>query len=400
MRLNLIIIVSVWGIGSIAAAAELPVVKLTGDDTVIKTSCRIEIPAGAVIQDKNNDGVIQVGASDITIEFAEGSVLRGTPKDGRPDEYKGYGIRLNGHKKVTIRNARISGYWCGLWASKADGLMLEGIDASDNRRAYLKSTPAAEDGGDWLFPHNNEDYGWLKEYGSAIYIDQSDAITVRECKVWHGQNALCIDRVTNSKIYDNDFSFNSGWGIAMWRSEKNVISRNAMDFCVRGYSHGVYNRGQDSAGILMFEQNNENVIAENSATHGGDCFFGFAGREAIAEAGEHPVEWYKRRGNSDNLLIGNDLLVRAGARHRDDVFVRQPVHRQPHGRQRDLRHLGRIFLRDLHRRQHLREQRRDGVWPGARRRQHRARAGEPDHETSSSATSAACTSGAVRTRTS
>ena len=88
---------------------------------------------------------------------------------------------------------------------------------------------------------------------------------------------------------DNDFSFNSGWGIALWRCARNVISRNAVDFCVRGYSHGVYNRGQDSAGIFVFEQNNENVFAENSATHGGDCFFGFAGREALGQTGRHPV---------------------------------------------------------------------------------------------------------------
>ena len=118
---------------------------------------------------------------------------------------------------------------------------------------------------------------------------------------------LCLDRVTASKVYDNDFSFNSGWGIALWRCARNVISRNAVDFCVRGYSHGVYNRGQDSAGIFVFEQNNENVFAENSVTHGGDGFFGFAGREALGEIGEHPVEWYKRRGNTDNLLIGNDF---------------------------------------------------------------------------------------------
>ena len=90
-----------------------------------------------------------------------------------------------------------------------------------------------------------------------------------------------------------------------------MISRNAVDFCVRGYSHGVYNRGQDSAGIFVFEQNNQNVFAENSVTHGGDGFFGFAGREALGELKEHPVDWYKRRGNSDNVLIGNDFSYAA-----------------------------------------------------------------------------------------
>jgi hypothetical protein len=61
----------------------------------------------------------------------------------------------------------------------------------------------------------------------------------------------------------------------------------------------------------MFEQNCNNVIAENSATHCGDGFFGFAGREALGETGNHPAEWYRRRGNNDNLLIGNDFSYAA-----------------------------------------------------------------------------------------
>ncbi len=290
-----------------AAGVDRPTITVTAPNTVLTQSCRVVIPQGLVIRDVSDQGVIVVGAPDIEVDFAKGSVLRGSPTYTRPDEYKGYGSRLNGQAGVTIRGARISGFWCGLWAAKANGLVLEDIDASDNRRAYLKSTPVAEDGGDWLFGHNNDEHEWLKTYGAALYIEESASVTVRNSRVWHGQNALCLDRVTASRVYDNDFSFNSGWGIALWRSARNVISRNAVDFCVRGYSHGVYNRGQDSAGIFVFEQNNENVFAENSVTHGGDGFFGFAGREAIGEIGEHPVEWYKRRGNTDNLLIGNDF---------------------------------------------------------------------------------------------
>jgi parallel beta-helix repeat protein len=142
-------------------------------------------------------------------------------------------------------------------------------------------------------------------------VEESARVAVRDSRVGHGQNGLCLDRVTGAKVYDNDFSFNSGWGIALWRCRGNIISRNAVDFCVRGYSHGVYNRGQDSAGIFVFEQNSENVFAENSVTHGGDGFFGFAGREALGETGEHPVEWYRRRGNTDNLLVGNDFSYAA-----------------------------------------------------------------------------------------
>jgi len=287
-------------------AQALSDLRVTSDDVLVSQSCRIVIPPDTVIEDKNNNGVIHV-ASNIEIQFAEGAVLRGSPKDRRPDQYRGYGIRIEGQANVTIRGASISGFWAGLWATRTNGLTLEAVDASDNRRAYLRSTSLAEDGGDWLFPHDNDSNEWLNNYGAAIYVEDANHITVRGCTVRYGQNALCIDRVSDSKIYDNDFSFNSGWGIAMWRCNRNVITRNACDFCVRGYSHGVYNRGQDSAGILMFEQNNENIIAENSATHGGDGLFGFAGRETLGETGNHPLEWYKRRGNSRNLLIKNDF---------------------------------------------------------------------------------------------
>ncbi|MCH8977961.1 MAG: right-handed parallel beta-helix repeat-containing protein, partial [Armatimonadetes bacterium] len=73
---------------------------------------------------------------------------------------------------------------------------------------------------------------------------------------------------------------------------------NNVDWCVRGYSHGVYNRGQDSAGILVYEQSNDNVFAYNSVTHGGDGFFLWAGRTTM-DTGEG--------GCNGNLLYGNDF---------------------------------------------------------------------------------------------
>jgi parallel beta-helix repeat protein len=267
-------------------APDVPVVTVQADDTPIASSCRIEIPPSLILSDANRNGVVQIVASNIVVEFAPGAVLRGADADAAPDTYEGCGVRIVGQHDVTIRGGRISGFRAAVWASDAPGLTLENIDASENRRMRLHSTPEKEAGEDWLYPHNNDERKWLDEYGSALYIERSDRLTVRDCKVWHGQNALCLDRVNDARIYDNDFSFNSGWGIALWRSCRNVVTRNACDFCIRGYSHGVYNRGQDSAGLLFFEQCSENVVAENSATHCGDGFFGFAGKAALAQSAQ------------------------------------------------------------------------------------------------------------------
>ena len=77
------------------------------------------------------------------------------------------------------------------------------------------------------------------------------------------------------KVWNNSFSFLSAIGLGMYESSGNKIMHNKIDWCVRGYSHGVYNRGQDSAGILIYEQSNQNLFAYNSVTHGGDGFFLF-----------------------------------------------------------------------------------------------------------------------------
>lgn len=276
------------------------VVTVDRDNVEITESCTVRIPPNKVLADKNGDAVILITADDITVDF-NGAELRGSKTTATPDEFAGWGIRITG-KNVTLRNARVRGFKAGIYATAADGLVIEDCDVSNNYCQRLRSTPEAEDGSDWLWPHRNDDNEWLKNYGAGIYVEESKRITIRRNRSRAGQNGLCMRKVEDSQIYDNDFSFMSGWGIAMFRCANNVVTRNNCDFCVRGYSHEVYSRGQDSAGFLFFEQNHDNIFAYNSATHGGDGFFGFCGNEALE--GDVKV---KGIGNNRNLLYRNDF---------------------------------------------------------------------------------------------
>lgn len=289
--------------------AELPLITVDRDDFPIDRSCRIRIAADT-IADANNDGVIHVVASDITIEFEPGSTLLGGATLAA-DQFRGCGIRIDGRRGVTLRAARVHGYHCGIWATRADGLTLADCDASRNRRDHLKSTPLAEDPADWLWPHDNDAGEWRTRYGAGLCVETARDITIQRCRANHGQNGLILDRVRNARVFDCDFSYNSGWGLALWRTDNSTISRNTLNFCIRGYSDGVYNRGQDSAGILMFEQCCGNTIERNSATHCGDGLFAFAGRESLGETGSHPPDWYKGRGCNDNLIARNDFSYAA-----------------------------------------------------------------------------------------
>jgi len=299
-----------------APGSEVPTIIVDRDNVQITESCIIEV-RNTPIPDADGNGVIHIAADGITVEFSDDAKKReltGAAADTPWDTLTGVGIMIDGHKNVTIVNARLHRYKIGIYARRADGLTLQNCDVADGFATRLRSTPAAEDGSDWLFPHHNDNHEWVNGFGAGLCIESSERVTVAGCSARHRQNGIILDRVNNSRLFDNDFSFLSGWGLAMWRSSQNVITRNAFDFCVRGYSHMIYNRGQDSAGILMFEQCNKNIIAENSVTHGGDGVFGFAGREALGEAPPREgmseaelIDFCKARGNNENLLINNDF---------------------------------------------------------------------------------------------
>lgn len=302
---------------------DYPTVEVTRDDTVINESCVVRVPKGTVIADANGDGVIHVRAkegsddSPITIRFEDGSELWGA-RVGDPDasseaaagespavaltpwnELTGVGIRVDGVANVSIIGARVHGFKVGIYATNARSIEIRGGDFSDNFRQRLKSDTAAEDQADWLWPHGNERHEWMNNYGAAIYIEQTRSPEIAEVRVRRGQNGIVLDRVEDALVSANDCSFLSGWGLALWRTNNSRIERNAFDYCVRGYSHGVYARGQDSAGIVVFEQSSGNTINDNSMTHCGDGIFAFAGRDAFGRSEE-------RLGSNDNRVYRND----------------------------------------------------------------------------------------------
>ncbi len=287
---------------------DAPVITIDRDNVQISESCLVRV-ADTPLVDADQNGVVHIVGDNITIDFLD--PLHGASPGTRPDAYEGTGIVITG-TNVTCSGVQVSGYRIGIYAHNADGLKLQDCVLSDNFRQHLNSTTQQEDSSDWLWPHDNDQNEWMTKYGAGIYVEDSDDVIIRNNIVRKGQNGIILDSVNKSEVYDNDSSFLSGWGLALWRCSNNIISCNAFDFCVRGYSHGVYNRGQDSAGILMFEQCRKNIISHNSVTHGGDGFFGFSGKEALGDVDSpEDIEWYRQRGHYGNMLIGNDFSYAA-----------------------------------------------------------------------------------------
>lgn len=278
-------------IGNIVALPDIPLKA----GTVIRKSATIKSGVYKLSSSSMEKGVITIEGDNITVDF-KGAILQGFSQATAPDLYTGIGLQLNGNN-ITIKNAVIKGYKVGLIARNCLNLKISYCDLSYNYKQHLRSTLEREDVSDWMSYHTNEKDEWLR-YGAGIYLSNCKQAQVNHCTITGGQNGLMLTGCEEGIFWNNNFSFLSGIGIGMYRSGRNKIMHNKIDWCVRGYSHGVYQRGQDSAAILVYEQSSENIFAYNSATHSGDGFFLWAGQHTM-DTGEG--------GCNDNLLYGNDF---------------------------------------------------------------------------------------------
>src|SRR2546423_10758071 len=231
---------------------------------------------------------IVIRGDNITVDFA-GATLQGTPADTA--------IRVDGGKNVRIINARARGYKVGLLARGTHHLTLQDNDLSYNWKPRLYSLIEHESLIDWLSFHHNEKDEWLR-YGAGAYLTDVEAGEIRGNTVTQGMNGLMLVRTNGLRIWNNNFSFNSGVGIGLYRSSGNSIMHNRVDYDVRGYSEGFYRRGQDAADLLMYEQSSKHIVAYNSMTHGGDGLFLWAGQSTMDTGAG---------GANDNLFYGNDF---------------------------------------------------------------------------------------------
>jgi len=255
----------------------------------------LRLPAGVASLDTPLTAKDRTG---IVIELGEAE-LRGPRADGSPDRFEGFGLVLERCHDVVVRGGRLRGFRCAVLVRDCSDVVLEDLDVGGNFAQRLGSTPEREDASDWLRPHDNDAQEWRTRYGAGICLERCRSVTVRRCTARRQQNGLILDRCEDCTVDGNTFSFLSGWGVALWRSSRNRVTGNRLDWCVRGYSDGVYARGQDSAGILVFEQCSDNTFAFNSATHGGDGFFLYAGEDTLRRTGDG--------GCNANRVFGNDF---------------------------------------------------------------------------------------------
>jgi len=279
--------------GALSAQATVPFTPgmvVTSDTRVEPGTYRVPGPASL------DSALIVVRGAELTLDLS-GVRLEGIAPEDDPDQARGIAVLVDGGTSVVIRGGTIRGYRFGVVARGTRGLALYENDLSYGWKPRLFSLVAHESLLDWLSFHANEDREWMR-FGAAVYLEDVRTGELVGNRAIQGMNGLLMTRTDSVVVRSNDFSFNSGLGVGMYRSSHNVVARNRLDYNVRGYSHGFYNRGQDSAGLLLYEQSSHNLVAFNSVTHSGDGLFLWAGQSTM-DTGEG--------GANDNLFFHNDF---------------------------------------------------------------------------------------------
>lgn len=185
--------------------------------------------------------VIIIEGQNIVVDFNQ-AILQGSDESRFPDAFRGLAVLIRkGSKNIIIQNASIHGYKIAIMADSVENLSIRNANFSYNWRQRLHSNREREDISDWMSYHHNDQDEWMR-YGAGIYLKNCNKARISNNIVTGGQCGLMMSGCNNGSVYDNDFSFNSGIGIGLYRSSNNSIYHNRLDWNVRGSSFGKYQR--------------------------------------------------------------------------------------------------------------------------------------------------------------
>ena len=217
-----------------------------------------------VVHTSGGRAAFTVQQSDQVLDFA-GSRLLGT-RASDEERYSGIGIEFSHCKNLTIRNLRVRGYRINVLLSDCEGVRLENCDCSGSHAERI-----LDDNGQPVdkFLTLRDVQAW-REYGAGIWIRDSRGCTLQHCRAVDSMTGAVLENSMGCTVYDDDFSYNSAWGLALWQSSQNQVIWNHLDFCNRPWAGGW---GGDAAALAVVASSNQNLFVANSMTHGGDGFF-------------------------------------------------------------------------------------------------------------------------------
>jgi parallel beta-helix repeat protein len=209
------------------------------------------------IADPSERGVIVAAASGTRIDLT-GVVLESG--DSVPARFTGVGVASKDVDGVSVLGGTIRGYRFGVRIEGGRGHRISGTELSGSRSDQLRSTAAQPDTADRLDALH---LAGLTGSGSGLVLFRTVGASVTGVTSKSAQNGIGLIEARESYLADNELTGNSGWGISLWRSSRNVLVRNGIHHTLRCAAPAV---DCGAAAILLREGSDSNTISENDLT--------------------------------------------------------------------------------------------------------------------------------------
>ena len=239
--------------------------RLRSAGTQIQGHVRV-CPGRYEIADPDEQGVIVIASSGTHLDLTGVTIESG---DSLASSFVGVGVVSRGVDAVEIHGGTVRGYRYGILIEGGLGHRVYDVRLSGSRAQALRSSATQYDEADWLDIFHPDTF---ETYGSGLLFKWTNDASVVRVVATNGQNGIGLFGARRTYVADNTVSHNSGWGIHLWRAAHNVIVRNAAHHNSRCESAS-YSRGCDSAGILLRERSDSNIVADNDLRYSGDGFF-------------------------------------------------------------------------------------------------------------------------------
>ncbi len=243
---------------------------LSGEALIIRGPS--EFPAGThilpPIGGEEDMGVVRVsGQSDLTLDF-RGVTFEAAASEMPAIGVRGRGLVLEDCERITILGGVWRGYAAPITIRNSKSIRVREVQVEGFWREALESTVTRDSGADWLEPANFLQPDWNDQY-AGIAVHGSQDVIVQGCQARAGAIGVVLADCREGLVVGNDASFLSAYGAVLVGGQSNTVAHNSLEYNVRGYSHGNYASGQNSAGVLVVGGGQGHRIAFNRLTHSG-----------------------------------------------------------------------------------------------------------------------------------
>jgi len=218
----------------------------------------VPAPAEYKVNGVDKHAIWIVRGKKLSIDFTARRLIANAGEGPRT----GIGILLDHCEDVSIKNLDVEGFQQNIVLRDCKNVKLLKCKASNSRAIRMTLAGKPTD-----IRLNLTDLAAWRTYGAGIWLERCLRCAVQQCSATDSQNGIVAIDTDRSLIYDNECSFNGGWGIALWHCANDTLAWNHADFCNRKMAEGW---GGNSAGIAVVNGSELNEFVANSLSHDGD----------------------------------------------------------------------------------------------------------------------------------